>query len=215
MIKFKLNGKQIDIPSTWDDLSMVDYCEVTKKDGDILKLVCTRSGMNYENFKKSTIIGLEEVIMAMSFIRTTPKLPDSVTEIGGYKIPVNKDGGFNIQFESLAQFEDMRAVIRRYDINKPEQVSEAFINYVTIYLQKIRDGEYDHEKAKAMHDEVRHMPALKVIALGSFFTIKLLNLLTGSVPSFPHTNQTPKKSKQATTGSRKPSAYTARSRKRR
>jgi hypothetical protein len=214
MITFKLNGKQVSIPSSWDDVTMRQYLEIIKIKDDFLKLVSICSGADYEILKKATISGLEDVIQAVSFVRLPPILPENVTEIGGYKIPVNNKGGFNIQFESLAQFEDMRKIMMAGNSDS-EKLTEDFVKYVAIYLQKIRDGEYDYDKAEMMRDEVLNMPALKVIALGGFFLGRLLILSTGTAAFYPLTNQSQKKSKPVTKGSQKRSARSAQSSKRR
>lgn len=214
MIQFKINGKKASVPSEWDDLKFGDYCEIIKINGDPLKLVSSFSGTDYETLKKATIVGLEEVLIALSFLKTTVQVPIRVDEIGGYKLPVNKTGGYNIQYESLAQFEDMRAIMLK-TTSDPYEYTLSLAKYVAIYLQKIRDGEYDHIKAMEMVEEVNGMQATKVLALGSFFLLKLVNLLNGIVPSSRPINQSQKKSKRVTTSSRKPSGSTARSRKRR
>lgn len=210
MIQFKLNGKKIQIPSSWDDLSFKQYCEFGKSKLDIIGLIHLFSGIDCEILKKATIIGIDDIIIALSFLNKLPKTPESVEKCGKYPIP--KD--FNIQFESLAQFEDMRKVmlVSSSDLIK---LTESYSTYVAIYLQKIRDGEYDYSKALEMIREVEQMPAMEVLCLGNFFTVKVLTLLNGTSINSRHTNQTRKKSKQATTSSRKSSVTTGRSRKRR
>jgi hypothetical protein len=210
MINFKLNGKKIQVASSWDDLTYGQYLQIIKINDDLLKLVSICSGTDYDILKKSNIYGLEAVIEAMSFVKSPPVFPESITDIGGYSIPKN----FNIQFESLAQFEDMRSIMMAKGEDK-NKVHEDFGMYVSLYLQKIRDKEYDFEKAKAMREEVLNMPALKVLALGGFFLLKLVSLSNGIKANSQATNQNQKKSKQVTKGSRQSSARSARSYKRR
>jgi hypothetical protein len=209
MINFKLNGKKIQVASSWDDLTYGQYLQIIKINDDLLKLVSICSGTDYDILKKSNIYGLEAVIEAMSFVKSPPVFPESITDIGGYSIPKN----FNIQFESLAQFEDMRSIMMAKGEDK-NKVHEDFGMYVSLYLQKIRDKEYDFEKAKAMREEVLNMPALKVLALGGFFLLKLVSLSNGIKANSQATNQNQKKSKQVTKGSRQSSARSARSSKR-
>jgi hypothetical protein len=210
MINFKLNGKKIQVASSWDDLTYGQYLQIIKINDDLLKLVSICSGTDYDILKKSNIYGLESVIEAMSFVKSPPVFPESITEIAGYSIPKN----FNIQFESLAQFEDMRSIMMAKGEDK-NKVHEDFGMYVSLYLQKIRDKEYDFEKAKAMREEVLNMPALKVLALGGFFLLKLVSLSNGIKANSQATNQNQKKSKQVTKGSRQSSARSVQSSKRR
>lgn len=219
MIQFKINGKKVPMPSKWEELTFNQYLQILNIPDDLLKLVSILSGLNYENIKESTVLGLESVIQAISFLNTPPQIEGYTPRVGPYSLPATKDGKFDIQFESLAQFEDMRGIMKvlpfkdnKYDITA---LTKAYARFVAIYLQKIRDSKYDPEKAKAMVSEVEEMPALEVICAGSFFFLKLMSLSSGTQKASHPTNQTPKKSKQASKGSPKRSARTGRSRKRR
>lgn len=214
MITFKLNGKKIKIPSAWSDLTFRQYLQIFNLSDDYLQLLSLLSGLDYETVKKSIIIGLDSLIEAMSFVNTPFTIPEYSNTLGKYKLPVNSKGHFNVQFESLAQFEDMRAVVKSLPGNDLKAHTEAYARYAAIYLQKIRDGEYDPEKAKAMVEEVMEMPALEVLSAGSFFYVKLMSLLNGTTKTLPNTPLSQKKSKPASKRSRKPSARSRRSRKR-
>lgn len=209
MIKFKLNGKAISIASSWEDITYSQYLQIIGVKDDLIRLVSICANLDYEILKTANISGLESVIEAMSFVKSPPVFPESITEIGGYSIPKN----FNIQFESLAQFEDMRSIMMSKGEEK-NKVHEDFGMYVSLYLQNIRDKEYDFEKAKAMREEVLNMPALKVLALGGFFLLKLVSLSNGIKANSQATNQNPKKSKQVMKGSRQSSARSVQSSKR-
>lgn len=215
MIQFKLNGKKLSLPSAWSDITFNQYCEILKTPRELTALISMFTGIDCEILNKSTIIGLDEIVQALSFLKKPAEVPGYVSKCGKYDIPVTKDGKFNIQFESLAQFEDMKQVIHSLPDKDVHAFTVSLGRYVGIYLQKIRDGEYNPEKAKEMVSEVNLMPALEVISLGSFFFIKVLSLSAGTNPNSLPTNQSPKKSKRATKGSRKHSGRTARSRKRR
>lgn len=208
MIDFKVNGEPKQIPTCWEDVTFGVYLKIGKVNDNLLELLQHFTGMSYEIIKKAKFVGVEDVIRAMSFIRKPPILPEYVTEIGPYKLPVNHKGGFDIQFESLAQFEDMRAVMMK---TNDSTLQEDFAKYVAIYLQKIRDGEYDNQKALGMLSEVYQLPALKVLALGAFFLAKLDNLLNGITVNYQKSTPSQKKSKPATKASKKRSARSGRS----
>lgn len=219
MIHFKINGKKVPMPSKWEDLTFNQYLQILNGSDDLLKLVSILSGVDYEIVKQCTVIGLESVIQAISFLNTPADIPGYTPKVGPYSLPGTKDGKFDIQFESLAQFEDMRQIMKAVPRNESRfdiiALTKAYAQFVSIYLQKIRDGKYDPEKAKSMIAEVEEMPALEVICAGSFFFLKLMSLSSGTQKASHPTNQTPKKSKQASKGSPKRSARTGRSRKRR
>lgn len=219
MIDFKINSKKASMSSSWDELTLNQYCKILNNKGDIFETVSILSGLNYEIVKESTIIGLDDVLYALPFLNTVPQVPCYTAKVGKYDLPVTRDGKFDIQFESLAQFEDMRAVINRIPVKEGKYdivaLTKSYAHMVAIYLQKIRDGKYVPSAAGDMIDEVMELPALEVISAGSFFFLKLISLSSGTKASSRPTNQTPKKSKRVSKGSQKSSARTARYRKRR
>jgi hypothetical protein len=214
MIQFKLNGKKIQVASCWEDLTFNQYCEIFKIGGDLLKLVSLVSGTDYEILKKAKIEGVEALVAALAFIKKPAVWTNPTLKCGPYTLPVNKNGTYNIQYESLGQFEDMRALmnrIRKESVLKDMQ--DITPDIVAIYLQKIRDGEYSPDKAQAMIEEIKTYPAQEVVTLGSFFIVKLSNLLTGTPDNSQTTPQSLKKSKPVLKGSNRRSARSQRSRK--
>lgn len=214
MIKFKLNSKTVEVASSWEDLTFKQFLKVfSLKNGDILDAISLCSGIEYEVLKKAgVIVGLESLITAVQFLNTPAKYPDTTDRIGKYKLPLDSKGEFNPQFKRLDQFEDMRKAMVFSD-KGIVAVTEAYATYCAIYLQELRDGEYSYDKAKGMIEEVKDMPAKEVIPAGSFFLIKLMNLLGGIKKTSPNTNQSPKKSKQGLMTSKKRSGSTRPSRK--
>ncbi len=195
MIKFKLNGKSIDIASSWEDLNFGQFIKVLELKNDTHQAISIVSGLDYEYLKKSTIIGLEPLIQAIQFLGKPYKFPETSFKLGKYKLPLDSKGEFNPQFKRLDQFEDMRKIM--IDSDKGiKNVTEAYAKYCAIYLQEIRDKEYNYSKAMAMVDEIMLMPAKEVVPTGSFFLIKLLSLTNGIKKTSPTTNRNQKKSKR-------------------
>lgn len=210
MIKFKVNGKPVEIPSNYDDLKMRHFIGISKPGNDTNRLISLLTGLDYEMLKNAMIIGLEQVIAAIQFLNEPMKFGQAMPDrIGKYKLPVNSKGQFNIQFESLGQFEDMRSDMK--PIKTALDLTEAYPKFCARYLQKIRDGEYDPQKAEQMVEEVLEMPAKEVIILGSFFYVKLMSLLNGTPKTSPSTAPNLKKSKPGSKGSRNNSASTRQS----
>jgi len=194
MLQFKLNNNTISIKIAWIETSFKEYVALMQG-VDTTTAISIFTGVPIETLKKASIIGLEDVIQALSFLRTVPVIPATVTQVGPYKLPLNSKGEFNIQMESLAQFEDLRQVIKKLPGNDVVVLTKSYPEIVAIYLQKLRDGEYDPDKAKSMVSDVEDMPALEVISAGSFFLTKLLHLLTGTTPISHNTSQNQKKKK--------------------
>lgn len=180
-----LNGNPISITDSWLKCNFTQYLRIVKLKDDNIELISILTGLEYDYLKKAKITGLESILVASQFINTPPEFGSNPTKIGKYKLPLNRNGEFDIQFESLAQFEDMRVVIQsvkldengRFDIHS---LTESYAKYCALYLQKIRDGEYDGDKALAMIPEVNLMPAIDVITAGSFFFVRLMRLSIGT-----------------------------------
>lgn len=189
-----LNGKPIEVTDSWDKMTFAQYLRVLKiGKNDMIEIISIITGIEYETLKKAKIGGLPKIMFLTRFLNDPPKFPEKPTHIGKYKLPLNSKGIFDIQFESLEQFEDMRQVM----INVKEGIhahTEAYATYCAIYLQKIRDGEYDGDKALKMVPEIMNYPASDVIVAGGFFFVKLQSLLHGTRSNSPNTAQAPKKS---------------------
>jgi hypothetical protein len=214
MIQFTFGNKKVNCASSWDDITFNQFLQILgiKQDDTYLKIsICT--GIPYETLKAAkVIVGLEPLIIATQFINKPATYQPTTTQIGKYKLPLDSRGEFNPQFQRLDQFEDMRKAMVASD-KGIVQVTEAYATYCAIYLQAIRDKEYNFDSAMAMVEEVKQMPAREVIPAGSFFLVKLLNLSTGTKTTSLNTSLNPKKSKRALTTSKKRSGFTPRSRK--
>lgn len=175
-----LNGKPIKITDSWDKMSFSQYLRILKMKDDNVELISILSGVDYDTVKKANITGLENLMYLTQFLKTPPKFPEKPTQIGPYKLPLNSNGVFDVQLESLAQFEDMRHFMNKLETGVYAH-TEAYATYCAIYLQKLRDGEYDSDKSLKMVPEVMNYPASDVISAGGFFFIKLLLLLNGTV----------------------------------
>jgi hypothetical protein len=213
MIPFKLNGKNLKIASSWLDPTFDQYVKIMENKGGTADMLSIFTGLTVETINKAEIIGLEMVIEALSFLKKPYQFDKATPNVGPYKLPLNSKGEFNIQFETLAQFEDMRAAMIKTPDNDIVELVKSYAKFVAIYVQKIRDGEYNYDKAIAMIPEIYTLPAHEVITTGSFFFVKLLTLLTGTAPTSPKATTSQKKKKQATRSSKKSLAITRRSRK--
>lgn len=211
MIKIKVNNQEHQFPTSWDDLSFRQYIDIWKEmenGADHLKLISIMASV--ELTPSMTIIGIDQLLMAAGFIYQPSKFEESYTMIGPYKIPMNSKEGWDIRFESLGQFEDMRAVFNKVKDSLLDHTIQ-YSRYVAIYLQKVRDGEYDPLKVDSMEESVQDYPAGQVIALGGFFFGKLYASLRGIKKDFLNTPPSLKKSRPATKNSKRRSASTPRS----
>lgn len=209
MIHFKLGKKNLQVPSSWEDITFAQYLSILQGPKNTAELLSVFTGIPSETLKKANIFGLDEVLMAIKFAYKPMETPGKTTNVGPFTWPDKE-----IQFETLAQFEDMRSIMAKAPKDTPGFVAQ-YPMYCAIYLQKIKDGEYSFDKAKEMANEIELYPAVEVISLASFFLVKLLSLTIGISPNSHPANQNQKKSKSDMKTLRKRSVPTGRSRKRR
>lgn len=207
MISFKLNNQSILIPTAWEEVTYSQYLRVISMPNDIIYLVSIFTGQEYEVLKSAVISGLDRILEALNFINQPPNFPAYVDQCGPYKIPANKDGQFDIRFESLGQFEDMRQAMIKRDPSAKGML-ESYSKYVAIYLQKIRDKEYAFSKVPELEEEIKSFPAYQVMALGAFFFLKLNGSLNGTKQTSLPIPQSQKKSKQGSKSSGRNSVHT-------
>lgn len=211
-MKFKLNGKSITIPHSWDEVTYKQFLAIGKIKNDLPELLSVLTGVDKDTLLKANIKGLDQVLAAIAFIQDQPDWSDAVSNVGPYKLPPTASGKFEIQFESLIQFEDMRSHWASLKEITADTLLDTAGIFSAIYLQKIRDGEYSYDKALIMaKEEIPNYLAREVVSVGTFFLVKLKNLLNGTKANSPHTNQSQGKSTGKAT--KKPSARTARSTK--
>lgn len=208
MITFKLNNQQLQIPTSWEEVTFAQYLQIFDLDNDVIKLVSVFTNKDYEYVKKAIFVNLDKLLESLSFLNTPHEIPTYSPTCGPYTLPANNKGQFNIQYESLGQFEDARQAMNKVAGKSMQEHTKAYGKYVAIYLQKIRDGEYDPQKVDAMEVEVQNFPALQVCSLGQFFFVKLKTLLNGTRKTSPPTPQSRKKSKRVLKPSKRSSGHT-------
>lgn len=188
MITIKINSEPYDMPTSWDDLQFHQYNTLLNatENTEWTELMAKWLGLDYVAFQGATVIGLEPVMAAMSFVSVPPvwgtENPKRVRE---FLLPGN------ITLETVIQYEHMKKYALAAKGFK-EKVSD-YPLIVAIYCQKIRDGEYNFSKAQALADEFQKANAREIIEAGNFFLIKLNHLNSGSQPSSPSPSQTQKK----------------------
>src|SRR5688500_7148787 len=107
MITFQVNGKPVKVKSSWDDVTYGEYLAILDAGGDTSKILSILTGIDSETLRKSKIKGADQLLIAIGFANTTVQIINKLTNVGKYELPL-KGGKFDIQFESLGQFEDLR-----------------------------------------------------------------------------------------------------------
>ncbi len=191
MIPYFINGESIQVPSSWDDLTFTQWQQLAKvTTNDRIKVAAICLKMDEAELRKSTLENVEVLYSTLEFINEPCEMITDPVKVKDWDIP--KD----ITFQSLGQFEDMRQTFDKalaQVIKTPEgtidilqtipAIAEYFPLWCAIYCQKVRDGEYDYEKASFLAEELKETSCIEVLSAGSFFFYKLTTLFAPTKPS--------------------------------
>lgn len=204
VIKLTINKEPLNFPTSWNEVTFGQYCRILEAKSKA-ELICVLLGKDFETFKNATVTGLEDLFTASAFTDKAPVYEPYYPQIGPYKLPKNnhKNDQFDIRFESLGQFEDTRQAMAGIKPDQPKELIKAYGKAVAIYLQKIRDKEYDPAKVPEVEQEIKAYRACEVIGLGQFFFLKLIALSNGTPNVSPSTPPSQKKSKPVLRNSKK------------
>lgn len=180
MITFKIAGKKVPIPTTWNDVTYSQYVYMIVP-RSFTEYIHIFSGIPLETLYRAQINNVDKLSLALAFLSLKPNM-ERTAVVGNYILPGQP------QFESLGQFEDLRNLVKRYpqkerkdfDYTDFETECELYLEACAIYFQKIRDGAYDPSKVQTVKDELKNASAVEVLSNGAFFFAKGLNL---SLPS--------------------------------
>lgn len=179
MIPFKINGIRHQFPTCWQDVTYNQYIQLLQLPNSLLHYIHLFSGIPVETLQRSEFRNLEKIAIALAFLSMPPKYEGKPTPmVGPFVTP--KD----VTIESLAQFEDLRGLIQRlprkdikeYEAQDHVAVSELYLEACAIYVQKIKDGKYDHTKVAAVKETLRNYSCIEIIQTGSFFFYRPLNI---------------------------------------
>lgn len=192
MITIKANGKKYEYPTQWDDLNFKTFLlliDFNLKKIDAIRIILEEIGIYLKPGDK--IEGLETIMASSVFLDVSPVIDSQPERLGDFYFP--KD----ISFETIEQFEDVRAEIERISKieNNLREQSEALAFYAAVYCQGQKEP-YDSEKARFLSKSFLELPCLEVMAAGSFFQSKCLSMQSGKPMSFLRQNILMKKNRQ-------------------
>ena len=193
MIKAKVNGRQVSIETSWEELTFGKYLKFVNAKNDYNAFIGILLDLDPETVAKAKWEGLDGVLQSIQFLNTQKVEIDPVpTKVGDIKLP--KD----IAFETTEQFETLRQQVLKVNGEDSDLVAKtkALAMYCAIYCQPIKDNApFDYEKAQWLAEEMMNYPCLEVMSAGNFFMAKCLSLTSGLPMSYLRKN-TPLKRKR-------------------
>lgn len=183
MILFKKGKQKFTLPKNWKGVSFKDGLEIVQET-DKLKIFSILAKVPYSELRKETdlksVYGLYDT---MFFLNELPIYENATIPniVMNWFMPSVTGGAFDLGKAEVGQVEDMEEYIRSR-INEDSSDIDILKTYPTIcaiYLQKIRDGEYDYDKALLWNIE-EEIDFYSACQMGSFFLQKLIGLKDGS-----------------------------------
>lgn len=185
MKQLTLNGKTINCPDTWEDvtLSQFQQFETLQQSEDFeMELVTLMTGQSKEEWSKSTDIKTwQEVCVNLQFLSKLWDTDEIVSKIKEVSLKGQKYKLSDLGNESIGQYRDILTLYnkfcevegRLFDL----EAQEIYLKMIAIYFQPSK--EYDYVKAMETKDEIKEMSILHIIALGNFFLQKYAGLSYG------------------------------------
>src|SRR5688572_3845933 len=93
--------------------------------------------------------------------------------VGPYILPQD------VTLQSLGQFEDLKALLAKVPkelvtVEDNLKLSDLYLTACAIYVQKVKDGEYDVSKVEAVKEELKGYSCMQVVPTGGFFLFRPL-----------------------------------------
>jgi hypothetical protein len=174
MLKAIVNGKKVQIETSWEELSFEKYLKLIEAKDDNAELLSILLDVPAETIRKGKITGLEKVLKGISFMRQSALIDENPTKLGEWILP--KD----ITFESVGQYETMRTKINEsIKMDDLKKQNEMLAHYAAIYCQPLNGEEFDSEKAEWLVPAIMKLPCLEVMSAGNFFQAKCLSIQSG------------------------------------
>lgn len=167
-ITASLNGvKQTrDIPIHWGEVTFKQFIDLYIIGQDELGILSYFFGIDRETIRKAKIKNLDDVIHAVQFLRKEIDYKTIPTQILGYDIPQN------LEFETVAQYEDIKAEIAKHKDGKEIDIIKLYPLFVATYAMK----PYDGLKVEDFSQQFWLAPCGEVLAMGNFTLLKLSGL---------------------------------------
>ncbi len=174
MITFKINGDKYKLPTAWGDVSYRDYVALLLLPNSLLHYLNLFTGIGLDTLQKAKINNLEKIALALSFLTIPPKFESGHTNlVGPYVLPQD------VTLQSLGQFEDLKALLAKVPkelttIEDNLKLSDLYLTACAIYVQKVKDGEYNFGRVEAVKEEISAYSCMEVVQTGSFFLFRPL-----------------------------------------
>lgn len=186
MKPYKLQGKEIKVPTSWSEATYDMFVKVQtndyKSDAEIISVF---TGIDVEDLRGKHIGGTyHDLIKDLSFIQNTIDLdyiPPRKITFKGKEVLIPSDIGK----EMVGQFSDLREICEKEMKESEGNIGfEALALACSIYIQPIIDGSYSISRAKELVQDIGELPADFVFCMGGFFFMSAHDLPNGFMRTY-------------------------------
>lgn len=169
-----------DIPTDWPQVKYSIFLKL--QDRKELSTLSIFTGFEPEILKQATVKNLDQVIRALSFVKTNPDLFKLPKKILGYE--VRQDLGF----EPFGRYTDIKELVE-----KEQSEVELLKQYPLLCATYCMPGVYDFKEAEKLAAQFEEAPCTEVLALGNFLLLRLIGLKSSTEKTSLLTRILPKK----------------------
>ena len=173
MIKARINGKRIDLPSGWHEVDTETFQRIKSiEEPTIISLFSAVVGFDHQKVAQSDDLELElAMYQVTAFIVATENEeyfrkaePPQSFMIGGKRVTIER----NIEAMTIEQ-----NLVVRQKMTNIKFLEQAISFVIAVYLQPKVDGKFDLNRAKELEGEVLRMPIEDTFPLGFFLLNRL------------------------------------------
>jgi hypothetical protein len=187
MIKAKINGKPVQIETSWEEVSFGKFLDLIVCKDDYKQVLAVMLGESIETIQKAKFDGLERILPALKFLQVPAQIEEKPIKLGTFTFPQD------IGMESVEKFECLREAIKAVAGKEDLRTqTEALAYYAAIYIQE----PFDEGEARKLAETFKALPCLEVMSAGSFFMAKVLSMQSGLTMNFLRKNTPMKKNKR-------------------
>lgn len=200
-----INNKTYSIPAGLHDVSYEKFCNLVNtlqeyKGSELdLKVFCALIGCQEEEVKQiKNIKDYLDIVVSFGTWEfhkidySKIQVPKSVI---WNEVPLIIPTDFGDL--ELGLFEDCRAEMKK-DLNNFKVLQQVYLDIATLYLYRLKFGEYDYDKAMQYKNEIKTIYWEVIFGIGIFFLQKVAGLLNGTMQELSKQGTLPKKLKQGT-----------------
>jgi hypothetical protein len=180
MTPIKINGQSLEIPSSWDEVTTMQFIELSdseERPNHIVRIISALTGIEYETLAATECEIAESVLQAVAFIGTPPDFskliaPDKIN-VGGKLLTVPKD----ITSETFGQKTLVQQKINECVEAKKELSSIIPFTIAQYFQPAYYDSKYNDKQAEQFESITRHVKILEAFPVANFFLSKYISSL--------------------------------------